>query len=143
MGFFFSLLGMAAMTALGLYGYGKLRDLEMHIRTDLGEAGKGKEPPLEKREEPAVRKAKVEKIIPEEREETKEGSSDVPESSPLEQQILEEVSRRPGILQSDLYEYLPAIERRALQKILLDMDRQGKLRREKEKSSYRLFVGKG
>ncbi|MCA1796957.1 MAG: hypothetical protein LC645_05335 [Geobacteraceae bacterium] len=58
----------------------------------------------------------------------------------LDAQIIDLVSRTPGILQTELYSSFPDEKRKTLQAVLLQMDRDGALQREREGSSYRLFV---
>lgn len=62
------------------------------------------------------------------------------EPDTLEAQIVALVSRTPGILQTEIYTNFPDENRKNLQAILLQMDRDGALRREREGSTYRLFV---
>jgi hypothetical protein len=58
----------------------------------------------------------------------------------LDVRIVSMVSRSPGILQTDVYEHFPEENRKNLQAVLLQMDRDGALRREREGATYRLFV---
>ena len=62
------------------------------------------------------------------------------QGSDIVTQILDKVCRIPGILQTELYSMFPDENRKNLQATLLQMDRDGKLRREREGSSYRLFI---
>jgi len=75
-----------------------------------------------------------EKLEPE-LDETSPGTSD------LNARITVQVTRTPGMLQTDIYARFPEENRKALQAVLLRMDRSGALKREREGSSYRLFVG--
>jgi hypothetical protein len=43
------------------------------------------------------------------------------------------------MLQTELYELFPGEERKQLQALLLKMDRNGVIRREKKENSYRVF----
>lgn len=58
----------------------------------------------------------------------------------LDVRIVSMVSRSPGILQTDVYAHFPEENRKNLQAVLLQMDRDGALRREREGATYRLFV---
>jgi len=57
----------------------------------------------------------------------------------LESQVLNLIRTRPGRLQVDLYRDLSQVNRKELQELLLRLDRAGKVRRVKEKSTYKLF----
>jgi hypothetical protein len=63
-----------------------------------------------------------------------------PQAETLDVRIVSMVSRSPGILQTDVYEHFPEENRKNLQAVLLQMDRDGALRREREGATYRLFV---
>lgn len=69
-----------------------------------------------------------------------QSNSDSPEPDPLNAEIVASVSRSPGILQTEIYTQFPDESRKTLQTVLLEMDRDGVLRREREGSTYRLFV---
>ncbi len=58
-----------------------------------------------------------------------------------EDQVLSLVRTRPGRLQTDLYRDLGQVPRRDLQALLLELDRAGRIRRVKEKSTYKLYPG--
>jgi len=62
------------------------------------------------------------------------------ESDALDAQIVALVSRTPGILQTEVYTQFPEENRKSLQAVLLQMDKDGTLQREREGSSYRLFI---
>lgn len=64
-----------------------------------------------------------------------------PESAPvtLADQVLSLVRKHPGRLQTELYRDLAQVSRRDLQALLLELDREGRLRRVKEKSTYKLY----
>ena len=68
--------------------------------------------------------------------------SDTDDAKPeeIDTRIAALVSRTPGILQTDIYAKFPDESRKSLQAVLLQMDRDGILRREREGPSYRLFV---
>lgn len=54
--------------------------------------------------------------------------------------ILLAVREHPGILQTELYSRFPGESRRVLQDLLLQLDREGSLRREREGNTYRLQI---
>jgi hypothetical protein len=57
----------------------------------------------------------------------------------LEKRIAKLVRERPGLLQTELYGFFPAIGRKQMQGLLLRLSRQGVLQRTPEKGTYRLF----
>ncbi|MCF6179083.1 MAG: FAD-binding protein [Geopsychrobacter sp.] len=57
----------------------------------------------------------------------------------LLEDLLATVRETPGLTQLELYRHFADRDRRELQKMLRELDRQGRLRREKKGSSYRLF----
>jgi hypothetical protein len=57
----------------------------------------------------------------------------------LEKRIAKLVRERPGLLQTELYGFFPAIGRKQMQGLLLRLGRQGVLQRTPEKGTYRLF----
>ena len=61
--------------------------------------------------------------------------------SPLsrDEALLKVINDLPGLLQTELYELFPGEERKRLQGLLLRLDQQGAVRREKKKGSYRVF----
>jgi hypothetical protein len=69
-----------------------------------------------------------------------QSDTDAAEPDVLDAQIIAQVSRTPGILQTEIYSRFPDENRKSLQAVLLQMDRDGVLQREREGSSYRLFV---
>lgn len=76
-------------------------------------------------------------------EETKaktQSDADTVEPDALDAQIIALVSRTPGILQTEVYTQFPEENRKSLQAVLLQMDKDGTLQREREGPSYRLFI---
>jgi len=59
--------------------------------------------------------------------------------APPEGRVLELIRERPGLLQTEVYSAMPDVDRKQLQELLLRLDRAGRIRRVKEKSTYRLF----
>jgi len=47
--------------------------------------------------------------------------------------------KNPGLLQTEMYKHFPHEKRKNLQGILLQLDNEKVLRREKDGNSYRLF----
>jgi len=127
MGFGFGIV--AAGVAAGCYwGYRRLLKIEEDIRAELEEKG------LAARDIPPAAKVR-----------DAEGAPPVaaPVTSGLtsfEERVLAKVRANPGLLQTELYQIFPDGERKALQAVLLKMDRAGVLRRSKEKGTYRLEV---
>lgn len=54
--------------------------------------------------------------------------------------LVQRISQKPGLRQTELYRQFPRENRKNLQAALLQLDREGAIRRQKEGSSYRLFV---
>ncbi len=148
MGFFVSLVGIAGMAALGIYGYQKLKGLERDIRHEMEEATwKSSEPGSPQKDDSRVSVVEKSSAPAEKPLETKQPPVKSVKAKPqrpptLENRILEAVAKSPGILQADLYDHFPEQDRRVLQKVLLGMDREELLERKKEKSTYKLFTGK-
>ncbi|MCP3177525.1 hypothetical protein MJO47_10470 [Desulfuromonas sp. KJ2020] len=117
---------LAGVAAAGYLGVKKLKEIEREIRQ---EARSVAEPDQEKRpSDVQVEPEPVPLAV-----ETEEGL-------PLETRILQCLAGRQGMLQTELYDDFPEQDRKTMQGILLEMDRGGLLRREKEGSTYRLFV---
>jgi len=60
---------------------------------------------------------------------------------PLAEQLSRLISAQPGLVQTDLYARMSGFNRKQIQQALLEMDREGVIRREKLKGSYRIFPG--
>jgi len=56
-------------------------------------------------------------------------------------QLMRQISAQPGLVQTDLYSRISGFNRKQIQQSLLEMDRQGVIRRERLKGSYRIFPG--
>ena len=69
----------------------------------------------------------------------KEEKAPEPVAAP-EARVLDIVRSRPGILQTELYEHFAEESRREIQDLLLQMDRDGRVSREREGSTYRLTL---
>ena len=57
----------------------------------------------------------------------------------LEETILAEVTKQPGIKQTELYLFFAATNKKQLQQLIKEMADNGVLRREKQASSYLLY----
>ncbi|MFO7984055.1 MAG: hypothetical protein R6V08_11430 [Desulfuromonadales bacterium] len=120
----------AGLVVAGYFGYRKLQKIEDEIREDLESrdeaetsgAGTGKTPEMT----PAVKKEMPSPVNEASKEE-------------IEALVLEKVRQSPGILQTEIYNAFAGRYRKELQGMMLKMDREGRLRREKKGSTYRLF----
>ncbi|MDX2494167.1 MAG: hypothetical protein QNK27_04325 [Desulfuromusa sp.] len=61
------------------------------------------------------------------------------ESSSLEESILAEVTKQPGLKQTDLYPFFADTNKKQLQRLIKEMADNGRLKREKKSSSYLLY----
>ena len=59
--------------------------------------------------------------------------------SSQEETVLAEVTKQPGLKQTDLYSILADTNKKQLQKMIKEMNDRGVLRREKQGSSYLLY----
>ena len=64
---------------------------------------------------------------------------EVSESATLEDSILAEVAKQPGLKQTDLYPLFAATNKKQLQRLIKEMADEGKLKREKKSSTYLLY----
>jgi len=123
MGFWLFLILVILILAGGWF-YRRLLDIEQDIRREMAEE--------------QVATADRDDVPAE--EETPENRSQEPAEAPdVEQRILDIVSAESGLLQTDLYDRFAGLPRRKLQQLLRSMEGDGRLRREKEKGSYRLY----
>jgi hypothetical protein len=119
----------AGAAVAGYYGYRRLQLIEEEIRSDITAASA--KPAAEVEVVPpvaAVKKKGFEKL----KRTSKTGGS-------LDHRLREAVKKEPGILQTALYGRFPDVKERVLQQALLKMDREGTLRRTREKGSYALY----
>jgi len=119
----------------------KLRELEAEIRRDIEEKNRSSE------EEDAG----GEKVTPADNDQPNQQRDLTPkpdrtlaektEEGPtaIDLRVLALVAEFPGLLQTELYGRLPDLNRRELQQLLLKLDREGRIRREKQGGSYRVF----
>lgn len=117
---------LAGAAAAGYLGVKKLKEIEKEIRQGAPPAAEPvRREPL--REEPSA-------PVPE------SPSAKAEKELSLEARIIDCLTGHAGMLQTELYGYFPEQDRKTMQGILLEMARSGQVRREKEGSTYRLFV---
>ena len=127
---------LLALVAVAAYlGYRKLQEIERDLRRELAEQAqqtvKPKPPPSPPPDT--------------EPQPTRPSQAPLPEtfpalSSALRVRILEQVKMHPGLIQTELYSLLGDVPRRRLQAELLEMAREGLLKRQPVQGSYRLDV---
>lgn len=125
---------VAAVAAAACWGYRQLRALEVQIRREIEEENAPSPPPPSPSPPPPSSTLQV-REAPEAREEKDE-------RSPLNlaaERLLRLVRERPGMLQTEVYAQLPEIDRRFLQEQLRSLAQDGRVRREKERGTYRVF----
>ena len=139
------LLVAGGLTVAGYLAYRKLQEWEADIREEIesGRSGSApvkekvsKPPPLRSVSAPAKEEKKAPPVVTPSTPVDKKKPSEVED---LSGQLLAWIGTREGELQTALYAAFPGENRRMLQGILLELDREGKIRREKEKGTYRLF----
>lgn len=112
---------VAGVGAAGYLAYRKLRLMEDEIRAEIATG----EPAGDRQGETEV----------------KASAGDAAEGLSPEERIRTLVAEEPGILQTELYRLLGTEKKRPLQDLLREMDREGHLKRVREKGTYRLFPG--
>ncbi len=144
---------MVGIGAAGYFIFRKLSELEKEIRRELKEGeteeeteGKESVSGLKKfpGSQPVENKPEIAESppVPGEMDEKEDEGNDTSLQDVMIFEILEGVKERPGILQTEFYDLIPEENRRRLQDILLQMDREGLLRREREGRTYRLYTGR-
>lgn len=131
MGWFWFLLFLVVVAG-GIYLYQRLLAIEQEIRQEQQAQTTEKS-----NETPVVKVAPVVEPIKEGITSSEQEESDEPVS--LEESLLTVINDLPGLLQTELYALFPDSERKKLQTLLLKLDRNGLIRREKKNSSYRVF----
>lgn len=131
MGWFWFLLFLVVVAG-GIYLYQRLLAIEQEIRQEQQAQTTEKS-----NETPVVKVAPVIEPIKEGITSSEQEESDEPVS--LEESLLTVINDLPGLLQTELYALFPDRERKKLQTLLLKLDRNGLIRREKKNSSYRVF----
>ena len=117
----------------GFYFYQKMMSIEQEIRA---------EQELEKANSPAVQEPKKH---PEESPKTTIFDSEndlavvIQEPVTIEETILAEVLKNPGLKQTDLYQLPVETSKKQMQKLLKEMADNGKIKRGKKGSSYLLY----
>ncbi|MBE9486045.1 MAG: hypothetical protein KAT62_05920 [Desulfuromonadales bacterium] len=134
--FWFILLLLLA--GAGFYFYQKMMTIEREIRAEqeveMASATTAQEQPVVVEDvESETAAAVVEK-----KEETPAGGI---EPARVEERVLAEIAKQPGIKQTELYTIFSAENKKQLQRVLKEMADNGQLKREKEGSSYLLFPG--
>jgi hypothetical protein len=112
-------LVVAAAGVGGYLAFRKLQEMEDEIRDEI-----------------AARESRQAK--PSSQPSAPTGSPEKPPAT-LEGRVLELIRKRPGLLQTEVYTAIPDVDRKQLQELLLRFDRAGRIRRVREKSTYRLF----
>jgi len=120
----------AGLVVAGYFGYRKLQKIEDEIREDLESRNESEGPGAVAGKTPEMKPA-VKKEMP---STVSEGSKEE-----IEALVLEKIRQSPGILQTEIYDAFADRYRKELQGMLLKMDREGMLRREKKGSTYRVF----
>ena len=69
-----------------------------------------------------------------------ESDVSTPATDPVpDSRFIKLVIDRPGILQTDIYKEFPGVDRKQIQKELLELDRSGRISRRKLGNSYQLY----
>ena len=133
----FGFLLLLLIFAGGVYFYQKLLSIEHEIRREQAES----RPVAQSSPGDDVVKPEVAPPIFKEQVKLEPAVPDTRNNRPtnLEDGLLKVVTELPGLLQTEIYALFPGEERKRLQTLLLQLDRNGVIRREKKKSSYRVF----
>lgn len=118
----------------GFYFYQKMMAIEREIRAEQ-EAEGGHKAPVKESEKPSV---DLSEMSPFDMENS--SSTTPPEQSTMEETITAAVTKEPGTKQTDLYTLFPDLSKKQLQKTIKKMSDDGILRREKQGSSYLLYL---
>lgn len=133
--FWFILLLLLA--GAGFYFYQKMMKIEREIRVEqeveMASDTMAQEPVVVEN----VGSEMVATVV-EKKEETSAGGT---EPARVEEKVLAEIAKQPGIKQTELYTIFSAENKKQLQRVLKEMADNGQLKREKEGSSYLLFPG--
>ena len=132
---------LAAVVAGGYWGYRRLNGLEEEIRREIeAENAPPPEAPPAKAPPPAGEAGGRSEPGAEVSRQAPEGEGTAPLNL-AEERLLRLIREQPGVLQTELYQRLPEIGRRLLQEQLLAMDKAGRVRRERERGTYRVYPG--
>ncbi|WP_321370307.1 hypothetical protein [uncultured Desulfuromusa sp.] len=118
----------------GFYFYQKMMSIEREIRAEQ-EAEGGSAAQVQEPEKSSV-------DLPEMKPFDKDNNSatTTPEQTAAEKVIISAVTKSPGTKQTDLYVLFPDTGRKQLQQTIKNMADNGVLRREKQGSSYLLYL---
>lgn len=126
----------------GFYFYRKMMAIEREIRESqsLESGGAAGAPTVESTAQSSSAEA-PEKVEPLPAGSPQDSAEVPPESPPEpgEGALLAEVIRMPGIPQTELYPLLSGMSRKQAQQLLKNMAEQGRIRREKQGNSYRVY----
>lgn len=114
-------LVLLVLVVAGYFAWVKLVELEREIRSEL-------EPKAQRATPTAPRDTAVSQVAP--------GAED----KAIQELILAKVRQSEGILQTELYEAFPELDRKTLRKCLLEMDHARVLRRERSSHTFKLYT---
>lgn len=121
----FGLLILLGVAVFGWLAFRELKMMETEILRDIAAKSAAPEPPRDDRD---MNESAMNVATP---------VTDLP----LAGQLTRLITAQPGLVQTDLYSRMSGFNRKQIQQALLEMDRQGVIRREKLKGSYRIFPG--
>ncbi len=129
---FWSFLILVVLILAGAWFYRRLQDLEKDLRREMeADAAAGRT------EKTVVGNGDV--LPP-------NGSTVSPVDEPVAREpedlagrVSDLVAAEPGMRQTDFYNHMPDVPRKALQELLRNMEHEGGLRREKDRGSYKLY----
>lgn len=120
----------------GFYFYQKVMVIEREIRAEQEEERMA-QADREMLDEDKVRESAEETISEPLTVIKKAGASQTADS--FDVMLLQQISEQPGIKQTSLYPLYPDFDKKQLQQLLKEMTDAGKIKREKQGSSYLLF----
>jgi len=131
---FWSFLILVILILAGAWFYRRLQEIEKDLRHEMEAdavatpANQGQQAVVEEDEGPPKGAAA-------------DSEDDAGEINPsdLTGRVSALVAAGPGIRQTEFYDHMPDISRKALQDLLRNMERDGLLRREKDRGSYKLY----
>lgn len=124
----------------GFYMYQKLVAIEREIRAEQEAEESSLEEPDMSTSEEAVDDLPDPQIVSPEVENMIEKVEPVADGDlSLEEEILLAVKNLPGLKQTEIYSSFSDVNRKRLQQLLKDLDSEGKIKREKQGSSYQLY----
>ncbi|MBN1958044.1 MAG: hypothetical protein JXQ81_01795 [Desulfuromonadales bacterium] len=124
----------------GFYIYQKLVAIEREIRAEQEAEESSLEEPDKSMSDEAVDDLPDPQIVSPEVESMIEKVEPVADGDlSLEEEILLAVKNLPGLKQTEIYSSFSDVNRKRLQQLLKDLDSEGKIKREKQGSSYQLY----